>query len=409
MAVQNAPTNSPASFSLPQVLAAPNMMGYLLQCKSGIPPVLPPEFYMTTQKVIGDYATLFFSTGNRQTARRAPYSTSHKERTLRQLGQRQYKLIPTYEKIRLPVQLYMQMLDPNTKGMEIKRQLETQTEAYRQVSEAKRVLSNLRIGCMVSACVYGQIQFDELGNLLAPTAALPNGGLSIPFPIPNGTTGIPIPDTKTIGTNLTLTNAAGLDPLATGTPVLGVPVGDWALASTHIDQQIINLKKAAVQLTGYPITKCFYGSNVAPYVMNNSWMAEYLKRDSYNQKYLDTGEIPQGVMGLEWHYAGDGFFYDQTNTIQQLVGPNRVMFTCDNNAGGADQTIGIIEGSNIVPSDVGECFPDGSVAEHSKHLIYGQYSYGKEEHDPYAIDVYFGDTFLPAMTNPLVFFATEVH
>lgn len=412
MATQAIPTNSGPSYELMDILAAPNMMGRIQASKSGVPNAFPPEFFAVKpeHKVVGDYGTVTMTTGSRSTSRRSPYGGTHKERSLRNIGQRQYKLIPSYEKIRLPVLTYSQLMNYDN----LNRQQMGEQEVYRQVDEFKRIFANTRIAAMASALFWGHINYDELGNLMNPSASVPSGGLSVDIPIPNGTTGIPIPDTNTIGTNISLSNATGLDPFATGTAIFGVPApssaggGSWSNNATHIEQQITNLKIAAIQLTGLELKHCFYGSNIANYVMNNSWLDWYAARNtSKNEAYLGTGEIPP-IMDLTWHNASTMFFMDQTNTKQNLVGPNQVLFTPDPMPGTNDSWVGMMEGSSVIPWNVGEIFSDASAATAKMQQMFGMYCYGKQEHDPVTVGVYAGDVMFPAVTNPLAIFSCVV-
>jgi hypothetical protein len=230
------------------------------------------------------------------------------------------------------------------------------------------------------------------------------------FNIPNGITGEAIPDTTIIPTNISTTFGAntGLIPTGVGSAVIGnSTIGDWALGTTNIPQQLINVRRDAIRATGYKPTTIFYGSNIPIWMTQNGFVQSYLSRNlALNQKYLETGEIPDGVLGWKWRKAYDACYRNSTNDNVNLVGNNQIAIVPDPDP----SWVGWLDGSTIIPdgSSLGRTFnPDDTVSGGGME-VWGMYAYGVVQEDPFGAKIVAGMVGLPAIKNPLVVYSTLV-
>ena len=401
---------APASTNVNDILGAPNLTGIVWLSKSGLPDPFEEAFYATPAdfEPHGDDVTVTCFTGAREVSTITAYGGASKDRQLRSIGQYQTKCITTVENIRIPIGTYANLFAYNS----LTRQNKGRMELERQISEFKQYPRNLEIVSMSCALSQGQIAYDQSGQILDPATPAGTGISFVSFNIPNGTTGFANPDLQTIGTNLsnTFNSSAsnGLDPFNTGTAFMGNSVvGDWANATTDIPQQITNLHQGAEQFTGRPLKRAYYGKNIASYFARNGQVAAYLTRNpQLNDKYLMTGQIPDGLFGLNWRPAYNAYFMDKNNQKVQIWQNNRIVFTPEP----TPDWIGMYRGSTIIPTEnaIGQMFLDGTPVENAFTEVKGMYCYGLATTDPTGCKVVLGNTFLPALRNPLVIYSCLV-
>jgi hypothetical protein len=389
--------------SINDVLGAPNLLGLIQTTKSGIPPVFPDEFYTVDDKVFGNQGTYFPVDGTRKTATITTYGGPPTSVQGKYIGSKPVVLLHSYEELNLNPLMFQNLLNYK----DLSRQRMGAAEVARQVREFKKRMSNLRIAAMVEALFTGQVIFDGSGNLLAPGSVVPANGTSVNYGYPtnNGTAAVGVP--SNIG--------VAVDPLGTGTAIIGSAAGSWATATTNISQQTTALKQAAIFLTGYEITNAFYGKNVPSILANNTNTQAYMARDNIavitgvgptGPTYIRTGEIPDGVLGFKWHKAYQGFFKDQNGNNVPLVGDNQILFTPDYST----DWLGTIEGSYTVPNNVWKKYPDGGTEDAMSDIdiAYGMFLYSVQCLKPPTATFVVGDTFLPVLKNPLVNFVPTV-
>ena len=400
---------SPVSYDIRDLIGAPNMTGIIWQRKSGLPPVYTDQFYKTPAEweVSGDYGNYTIFTGQQQVATLSVDGGPSKQVQLRTLGNRSVKLMTSTENIQIPANVLENLLAYDS----VAKQEKGIQEVERQVGELKKRFMNLRTAAWSSALAYNSVNFDAAGNLLNPTAAVPGNGTQITFGIPNGSSttagqpNIPIPDTATYGTNISTSTATGLDPFGTGA-VIGVPVGDWSSPATDIVTQIRKLMQLAVQLTGYELKHAWYGVNIPTWLVRNGTTEPYLARNPVkNGEFISTNELPD-MLGLTWHPAYQGYFYDQNNVRQQIIQQNTVIFTPEP----SPEWVGMLQGTKFIPTEdsLGRTFPGGETVTTGLTEVAGMYCYGKIMDDPAKIKVIAGDTFLPALPNPLCVFSAPM-
>jgi hypothetical protein len=171
----------------------------------------------------------------------------------------------------------------------------------------------------------------------------------------------------------------------------------WATASTDIFSQVRVLKKTAIRRSGYPITTALVGTNVPGYIAKNDYAKYWLARNpGKNQQFLDTGEIPDGFLGLNWINVGDAFFEKADGTIVDQIDADGVVFLPDP----SPDWFEMVEGSSVVPKQIGLAGADLMSASGASEIVYGMSSYAKIIDDPVTAVQIAQDTFLPLIKVP---------
>lgn len=362
------------SQTLDQIIGGVNLTGVIQQTTTGIPDVFPAGFYASRQAVDGDTGEYTRVSGTRATARIAAYGSPSQTRELKDIAKVPVKLIHTIESIHHKPHVLTNLLNYN----DLSRQQLGIAEVTRQTRQFKQLFDNLRVAALTSMLFTGSINFDGAGNLLPSSSG---AKLSVSYGVPAG--------------NTLQLNALGAGNILDAT---------WDSAGTNIATQLTNLKKAAQRLTGYPLAHAFYGQNVLDYLLNNTKFKEIMKFNTQANNQTLAGDVPQGLLGLQWHAAYEAFFEDQTGTNQDLVGGDQVLFTPEPSMDWIDW----LEGTYPVPTSVGAIAADGAAsALNNVSVATGMFSYGQVISDPVTVKHVAGDTFLPVLKVPkAVFIAT---
>jgi hypothetical protein len=248
---------------------------------------------------------------------------------------------------------------------------------------------NLRVSCVYSIFRYGAIYFDALGNLL-PNAT--GAFYTLSFGVPVGNTG-------------------QLDILGEG----AIIDASWATVGTGIITHIREIRHAARVKTGYPIRHAFYGANIPGYLLSNTQISGLIVANPQLQQAIAMApsEIPQGLLGLQWHPMDDAFYVagagttaiggDATGTPQGWSNDDGIVFTPDP----SPDWWGFIEGTFPVPTTC-DIVSGMEAALGSFTQAQGAFSYAKVGHNPPGIEHFAGDTFLPLLKNPWAVFLADV-
>lgn len=385
--------------SIQDILGAPNLTGLIRLTESGIPNPFPDNFYTVDQQVFGNQANYFSAIGQRTTATIAAYGGAPHAAQQLSLNSVPVVLMHSYETLSLNPLVYQSLFDYGN----LSRQKQGAAEVKRQVTEFKKRLSNLRIAAMVETLFTGKIGFDNNGNLLPPGAVIPANGTTITWNIPTNsgtaTSGVP----SNIG--------VAVDPLGTGTAIIGSSAGSWANPGTDINSQIIALKQASMFLTGFPIAHAFYGRGVPSLLAGNPSTQNYMARSQFGPggagaQYITEGEVPKGVLGLDWHPAYQSFYIDQNGSNQPLVGTNQILFTPDYST----NWLATLEGSYSVPQNPWRKLPveGAGNAMEDMEQVFGMFAYSVPQLIPPGAMFAYGDTWIPVLKNPQVVFIPTV-
>lgn len=368
-----------ASVPLQDVLGAPQLCGVIQGTKTGIPDVLPPGMFAKDKVVEKDYGEYTRVTGTRTTARIAKYGAPAQRRQLRNVEDVPVKLLHSVESIELPMADFRGLIKKDSTGSNLEIDQKGADEIARQVREARKNIDNLKVAAATQALFNGAIYFDSQGNLLPNST----GAVSTPnFLIPAG-------------------NQSQLNVFGTGN-ILTV---GWQTASTDIAKQVVNLKDAALRLTGYPLAYALYGQNVPSYLTQNNTLEQYFIRNaSMNDQYLRTAEIPNPLLGLKWMPGHQAFYEDNNGVLQQLVGADEVVFMPEPSL----DWCGLLEGKydvpagNVIASSAMDLLGNMTVME-------GDFAYAAVELNPVRITLYYGTTCLPVIKVPKAIFQATVN
>lgn len=372
--------------SLQKLLGAPNMCGIIKTTVSGIPNIWKdPAFWQVDKICHGNVGTYTQYSGARQNAKVSNYGAPSSNRQLRELGQKHVTLIHSVENLILKPTDYLNLLAYD----DLARQQLGIDEVTRQIEEAKFYPDNMRISAFTSMMFQGVVTWDDQGNILGPNSAgWGTGGYnSINYQVPAG-------------------NQGQLDVFGTGNPIINA---SWANPATNIVQQITNLKKASVQLTGYEIKSAYYGTNIGAFLAQNTFIQAYLSRAQFpggsteGAKFIDNGEI-QKLLGLDWVPAYKSYFLDQNNNPQSFVGPDQVVFMPEP----TKNWIGILEGTYPCPTraNIVTAVEPSLVSGMEERA--GMFAYGVQTTDPPNVKIVYGDTMLPVLKVPNVIFQATV-
>lgn len=357
------------SKSINQVLGYLTLTGSIQATTSGIPRPLPDAFMKTSRKVIGDKGRYTRVTGERRTARIAKYGSPARAHQLRDVGEVDVKLLHTFESVQFNPLVFKQLRSKT--ALELDQALD---EVSRQVSETRRIFDNLRVATTMQVLHKGTLYVDREGNLL------PNSSGAI----------------ETYSFQMNANNQNQLN---------GLIPNSWALANTDIPLSIRKIKKQALRTTGYPLTHALYGENVVSYLVQNNYVLDWMVRNpAMRDRYAETGELPDGFLGIKkWIPVYEGFYEDQNGTNQDLWGADDVTFTPDP----TEEWWEVLEGSFEVPTTL-NVVSDAESAMRSTATVYGMFGYGALTLNPPTVWGYYGDTFLPVLRNPDTIYQSTV-
>ena len=338
---------------------------------SGIPRVLPEQFWTITEKISGDRAKLVEYTGTRKLARIAPYGSPPRQTEHLPVSDRSIVLLHSIEEMAFRDEIFRILRQWDSYAP---MQGWCRDEIARQAVEYKRRFENLR-----TAAVHGTLGnagilwFDGDGNMLPSSSGA----------------------TLTVDQLVPANNKNQLNGIITS----------WASAGTDIPGQVNAVKNRAVQTTGRPLKYAFYGQNIPGYLNGNTSIQNYWWRNTqYSNAFLDTALAPKEMLGLIWIPVQAGFYEDATGTVVSQFPADQVTFAPDITA----DTYTLYEGSIQVPTEFGSVGPD-AVAMLSKITeAYGMFRYAYMKINPVQILDVVGDTFLPRLKNPQEWYFADV-
>ena len=358
--------------TIQQVLGYVYLTSLVEEIKTGIPNMVPDEFYSTKDQCVADAVRHVRVAGTRQTARQSLYGAPPRRVAMKGLSEQDIKLLHFFEELPLPLREFLSLRDYDNYNVQ---QLGMQ-EVTRQALQFKTRFDNGRIGAMTSVLANGKIWYDVDGNLLPSSSS---AVLTIDFGIP--------------ANNLNQLNS-----------IIGA---SWATASTNIVTDIIEIKDVALSTTGYSLEGGYalHGKLISQYFSLNTSMKEFLYRNpAYNQKFIDTGEIPDGVMGLRWRRMSGSFYNDSTDTKQTFFGDDTITFCPP-----VDRSWWtFMEGSYPVPTTYSQIMASVEAAAASFDFKYGMFSYAYPIPAPPTACLVYGDTMLPWLKVPEAVFIADV-
>lgn len=356
--------------SLQEILGGRNMTGVINDVVPGIPNYLPPAFLTATDKIVGNKATYFKARGERGNAKQTSYGAPARRVTAKDMAEQGVTLIHTFEEQAinpLTVQGIINPMNEQMQGVYV-------GEVDRQTRDFRTRFDNLRLSCTYSALSKGAIWFDSNGNVQTSSSG---AAVTIDFSVPANNQN---QANSTIGTT-------------------------WATASTDIIANINAIKKTQVQNGRAPLAHAFYGSNIASYIAKNDAAKNLLNGNpALAQQFYNTGEIPNGFCGLQWHPVYGAYEINSSDAVAEWWGADGITFTPEPNRNWWK----FYEGSFLVPRTVDITHADAVAAMSDLDLVYGRFAYGKLNHNPPGVVQYAGDTFLPLLADGTSIFIVDV-
>jgi hypothetical protein len=357
------------AYSVLDLLSYVPLMKPIETVKTGIPNVLPPEFFSVTEDIPGHVAEVVEMPGTRKVARVAPYGTPPRLVDKVDLSIRPLTLLHTIEEMSFRDELFRWLREWDRYQPMQQRAVD---EIARQGAQFVARQDNLDVAVVTSMLANGIAWFDGNGNLL-PSAS---------------------------GTKLTVDQGI---PANNKNQLNGIVSASWGTASTDIVGQINAIKVQAAQLTGYKLKYAIYGQNIPGYFAKNDSIKPLWQYNmAYNQSFLTSGQMPREMLELIWIPAMTAFYEDDTGTVRSLFPADQVTFTPEINS----MTYAYLRGSYPVPKG----FAWGGSAENILSNfadVYGRFRYAYAKVNPSGIVDTMGNTFMPRFKVPNAFFLCD--
>jgi len=358
------------AYSLDDVLGYQHLTAAVQLTKSGLPDILPPAFFTTTEKVSGDKASYVQTYGQRKLARRIPYGAPPRAVEKLAIGQKELRLLNFRETMPFNHELFNIFRQWEAYAMQQQYALD---QVRYQAEGFQARFMNIRKAVVMSTVATGAIYIDADGGLL-----------------PDATSAV-----VTIDQGIPANNKGQLN---------GIVSASWSDPATNIVEQIRNIHSQAIRNSGYPLKYAVYGKNVAGYITNNSMAKTFFPFAAGGDYALDLalrGTLPKGMMGLEWIPAQSAYFEKEDGTQVDQFPADQVTFLPEIDK----TTYTLFEGSTLVPSQFG-IFNDVMTAFKSAKEVFGAGGYAKWM-DPMAIHGEYFDVFLPHFKVPASVFILD--
>lgn len=354
--------------SIVDILGWRNISTAVQAVESGVPNRLPPAFMNLKENVDADRTTWITFYGQRQTPKQVAYGSQSKPSDLKKIGEKSATLIQFAEHVKIRQELMLRLRNPN----DLLAQQMAKEEVVRHAMDFRTKFDNGRIVAVTSMLANGKIWFDSSGNLLSSSSGADSS--------------------KTIDPSIHANNLNQLNSIIDAS---------WATDTTNIAQHVENVKIQMRKNTGRELKHVFYGKNIAQYLFRNATMKTYwaFNESKYKAFAADPGTVPDGLFGLSWHFMGDTFFHDSTDSNQAIWGDDTVTFTPE-----IDRNFyTLFEGIMPVPVMGIPRIASGLIeASGEFEYVHGMGGYAVPELDPVGIKQVFFDTYLPGFKTAAV-------
>ena len=360
-------------YSLQQFFSYVPLTEMVTRVMGGIPKVLPEPFHSLTRDVPGDRFRRTVFRGTRQLARVSKYGSPPRNRERVGRGTEDRVMLHTIEQMQASHELLLLI----RKWDDYVAQQMARDLIQQDSQEFARLTENLRVAAITASLAYGKLWFDSEGNLQVSSSG---ADLELDYGVPS--------------THLNQVNLGSGD----------IFTDSWDDPTTDIPTQVLNLKTAARQINGYELKFAFYTKNVAGYLARNESFQRYLSRNPQrNQQYVNTGQIPDGVLDLTWIPVQDAFYDTIAGTTTQLFPADQVTFYPEINR----QTYELIQGGYPVPKKFAVAADIEGIVSQIDY-VFGPFRYAYMMPGHMQINMAQGDTFLPDHKIPESMFLVDV-
>lgn len=354
-----------AGTTIRNILASRVLSGTIQSVKPGLAVQAIPSGLMTPGETVpGDTCTVYQVDGTRKVATACHYDAPAKRRSLSGVREQSLKLLHVKDAMGINATTVM-----NLESQDGNREQMGQSEVNRQLAECRQISDNTRVAAVQSMFAVGSVNYL-------------NGNFQ------NSTSGA----TLSVSANIPSTNINQL-ALNTGTSII---TASWALAATDIVTQVLKIRLAMQRWHGYIPMVAMYGVNIPGYLRANDYFHDQIIRNVIPAAPFDSGEIPQGLMGLKWAPAYQSFFEDETGTIKTMFDDDSITFIPDPSIDWYELKIG----TTPIPSNYGTISGDIAGAMNAIRVQGGMFAYAYETRNPVGAEMIWGDTFHPWIKVP---------
>lgn len=341
--------------------------------KRGIPRFLPAELWTpgpskpaSTQFKYKQY------TGNRASSKVVNHDAPSLEVEVTAANWQYATALGTREHFVVDQEFLYQLMSPIPYVSDLAKQ-----EYQRRMAEFYTRQETLRTNAVASVFATGAIYFDSGGNILTTSSGNYGG------------------------------NMAGFTPQSLSKtsqyPLLGGPiVGDWSNVAFDIPGSLRNLRESFLFLTNFDAATILYGSAIPSYLTLNTSMGTYLSRQpSLNQQFMDTNEVPKGLLDYDWKPAYKQYFVPSSNsgTTQGTPAPwfpaNQITVI----APVTDEWYEFVEAGTLIPKGIAAMGQDVSSLLSNIEVANGRFSYAEMATNPIKLKAIVGDYFFPTVKN----------
>lgn len=357
--------------TLSDLLGGVNRLGTVETVKSGIPNPLPPSMFNVSRRVIGRSTTYGKSQGQRKGAQQNQYGAPAKQVQINGIQEVGVNMIHSYDVHNhnpLVLQNIMNQQNGTLQDLAV-------DELTRQVKNFMDRYDITRIHAVQSAIANGKIWLDATGNLL-------------------------------------FSDSGAVDTIDYGVPannrnqINGIITASWAVDSTDIVEDIVQIKRRAIETTGIPLKYALYSKNIPSYVAGNTRASALINANPVlANQFWSSGTLPAGFCGLDWVDVGTSFALTSAGVVTQIFGDDTIVFLPEI----SPEWYEMVEGSYLIPGgNLGAVSGDANGALSNITSVFGKFSYATVSQNPVTIQQFGGDTFLPIIKNGSAVFIADV-
>jgi len=163
-------------------------------------------------------------------------------------------------------------------------------------------------------------------------------------------------------------------------------IGDWSSAATDIPGKLRAAQEAVLRTSGRLVTTILYGTAIPGYLAANTAMNPFFIRNSnFRDTLVATNDIPSGLLGFRWIPARLAFLVDTAGTPTATFPTNFIAIAPDMD----NDWYEFVEGGTLTPAGMAgatEVVPGASLESMLGTLrtAYGKYAYGVSKTYPVA-------------------------
>jgi len=165
------------------------------------------------------------------------------------------------------------------------------------------------------------------------------------------------------------------------------------------------LRESFRATSNYNPVKILYGKAIPGYLYGNTAMQAYLSRQPMlNQQFMDTNEVPKGLLDFEWFPAYNNYYVDSAGTVQQWFADNQIVVIPDLEPNWYE----FFEAGTLIPTTVASEAQNIEQLLTNVKVVNGKFAYATMSTDPIKLKAISGDYFLPTIKNGLVVWSLTV-